>query len=269
MHDGQATMDFMKQEQERGITIASAAISCQWKDHAINIIDTPGNVDFTVEVERSLRVIDGMIGLFLCGRRCRTPERDRVEPGRPLQGAAHRLRQQNGPRRRRFDECINQMEKYLDANRSLPGADGRRGKLSGCHRHRRAQGGRIKEFERLVTEVPEEYRERCENARRHLVEKLADFDEDIMQMYLEEKDVPVEMIKKASRCATIKMLFTPVFCGAAYKNKGVQLLLDAVLDYLPSPVDKGAVVGMDVKDTEKTQTRPPLPEIPSALRRSS
>ncbi|HSV95807.1 MAG TPA: elongation factor G [Spirochaetota bacterium] len=263
VHDGQATMDFMKQEQERGITIASAAISCQWKDYAINIIDTPGHVDFTVEVERSLRVIDGMIGLF-CAVAGVEPQSETVwnQADRykvPRIAFVNKMDRVGAD----FDECINQMEKYLDANPvpfQVP--MGAEENFLGVVDIVERKAVIFKEFERFVTDVPEEYRERCENARRHLTEKLADFDEDIMQMYLEEKDIPAELIKKASRCATIKMLFTPVFCGAAYKNKGVQLLLDAVLDYLPSPVDKGAVVGMDVKDTEKTQTRHPLPGDP-------
>ncbi len=263
VHDGQATMDFMKQEQERGITIASAAISCQWKEHAVNIIDTPGHVDFTVEVERSLRVIDGMIGLF-CAVAGVEPQSETVwnQADRykvPRIAFVNKMDRIGAD----FDECINQMEKYLDANPvpfQVP--MGAEDNFSGVVDIVERKAVVFKEFERIVTDVPEEYRERCENARRHLVEKLADIDEDIMRMYLEEKDVPVEMIKKASRCATIKMIFTPVFCGAAYKNKGVQLLLDAVLDYLPSPVDKGAVVGMDVKDNEKTQTRHPLPGDP-------
>ncbi|RPI96976.1 MAG: GTP-binding protein, partial [Spirochaetales bacterium] len=263
VHDGQATMDFMKQEQERGITIASAAISCQWKEHAINIIDTPGHVDFTVEVERSLRVIDGMIGLF-CAVAGVEPQSETVwnQADRykvPRIAFVNKMDRVGAD----FDECINQMEKYLDANPvpfQVP--MGAEENFLGVIDIIERKAVIFKEFERVVTDVPEDYREKCENARRHLVEKLADFDEDIMKMYLEEKDVPVEMIKKASRCATIKMLFTPVFCGAAYKNKGVQLLLDAVLDFLPSPIDKGAVVGMDVKDTEKTQTRHPLPGDP-------
>jgi len=262
-HDGQATMDFMKQEQERGITIASAAISCQWKEHAINIIDTPGHVDFTVEVERSLRVIDGMIALF-CAVAGVEPQSETVwnQADRykvPRIAFVNKMDRIGAD----FDECVNQMEKYLDANPvpfqiPIGSEDNFQGVIDIVER----KAVVFREFERIVTDVPEDYRERCENARRHLVEKLADFDEEIMGLYLDEKDVPVELIKKASRCATIKMLFTPVFCGAAYKNKGVQLLLDAIVDYLPSPVDKGAVVGMDIKESEKTQTRQPLPGVP-------
>ncbi len=263
VHDGQATMDFMKQEQERGITIASAAISCQWKDHAINIIDTPGHVDFTVEVERSLRVIDGMIGLF-CAVAGVEPQSETVwnQADRykvPRIAFVNKMDRVGAD----FNECLAQMEKYLDANPvpfQLP--MGAEDSFSGVIDIVERKAVVFKDFEQTVAEVPAEYREQCEAARRRLVEKLADFDDEIAELYLAEQEVPTELIKKAARCATIKMLFTPVFCGAAYKNKGIQLLLDAILDYLPSPVDKGAVIGIDVSDAEKSHTRHPSPADP-------
>ncbi len=263
VHDGAATMDFMKQEQERGITIASAAISCQWKNHDINIIDTPGHVDFTVEVERSLRVIDGMIGLF-CAVAGVEPQSETVwnQADRykvPRIAFVNKMDRIGAD----FSECIHQMEKYLDANPvpfqvPMGVEDNFHGVIDVIER----KAILFKEFEQDVIDVPEEYKEKCEEARRHLVEKLADFDDKIMELYLSEQEVSAEMIKKAARCATIKMLFTPVFCGAAYKNKGIQQLLDAVIEYLPSPVEKGAVVGMDIKEAEKTHTRHPLPGDP-------
>lgn len=258
VHDGQATMDFMKQEQERGITIASAAISCNWKDHSINIIDTPGHVDFTIEVERSLRVIDGMIALF-CAVAGVEPQSETVwnQADRykvPRIAFINKMDRIGAD----FAEAVNQMEKYLDANPvSFQIPIGVEENFQGVIDVIERKAVVFKEFERLVIEVPAEYKDKCEKARRELVEKLADFDEGIMERYLNEEDIPAEEIKRAARCATIKMNITPVFCGAAYKNKGIQLLLDAVLDYLPSPVDKGAVVGMDVKEETKSHTRHP------------
>lgn len=262
-HDGQATMDFMKQEQERGITIASAAISCTWKGHHINIIDTPGHVDFTVEVERSLRVIDGMIAVF-CAVGGVQPQSETVW-NQSVRYKVPRIAFVNKMDRVGADyyECIDQMDKYLDANPvafhvPIGAEDNFEGFVDVVGR----KAVVFKGFERIVTDVPEDYKERCEDARKRLVEKLADFDETIMEMYLNEQDVPEEIIKKAARCATIKMLITPVFCGAAYKNKGVQVLLDSIIDYLPSPIEKGAIVGMDLKDSEKNHTRNPSPNDP-------
>ncbi len=258
VHDGQATMDFMKQEQERGITIASAAISCQWKGHNVNIIDTPGHVDFTVEVERSLRVIDGMIALF-CAVAGVEPQSETVwnQADRykvPRVAFINKMDRIGAD----FNECVAQMDKDLDAN-PIPfqvpmGAEE---DFLGCIDIVERKAVTFKEFERIVSDVPEEYKEQCEKARLHLVEKLADFNEEIMELFLNEKEVPAELIKKAARDATLKLLITPVFCGAAYKNKGVQLVLDAVVDYLPSPIDIGSVVGMDIEQPEKTHTRHP------------
>lgn len=263
VHDGAATMDFMKQEQERGITIASAAISCQWKDHAVNIIDTPGHVDFTVEVERSLRVIDGMIALF-CAVGGVEPQSETVW-NQAERYKVPRIAFVNKMDRigADFSECVSQMDKYLDANPvpiQIP--MGAEENFLGLIDIVERKAHIFKEFEQEITEVPEEYKAQCEEARHRLVEKLADFDDKIMELYLAEQDVSVDLLKKAIRCATIKILFTPVLCGAAYKNKGIPMLLDAVIDYLPSPVEKGAVVGLDINDPEKNHTRHPLSSDP-------
>jgi elongation factor G len=265
VHDGAATMDFMKQEQERGITIASAAISCAWKDHAINIIDTPGHVDFTVEVERSLRVIDGMIAVF-CGVSGVEPQSETVwnqadRYGVPRIAFINKMDRVGAD----FQEVIRQMEKYLDANPvpfqiPIGSEDGFQGSIDIIERKAHI----FKELEQHVTDIPEDYRERTEEARTRLIEKLADYNEIIMQLYLEGADVPAGLLKKAGREAAIKMLITPVFCGSAYKNKGIQVLLDAVVDYLPSPVDVGAVVGIDIDDPEKSHTRHPSARDPFA-----
>ncbi|MBN1531845.1 MAG: elongation factor G [Spirochaetes bacterium] len=258
VHDGQATMDFMKQEQERGITIASAAISCRWRDYDINIIDTPGHVDFTVEVERSLRVIDGLVALF-CAVAGVQPQSETVwnQADRykvPRIAFINKMDRIGAD----FNEAVHQMDAHLDANPvpfQVP--MGKEDDFAGCIDIIERRAYSFGESGVIAIDMPEEYREECERARRHLVEKVADYDEEIMDLYLNEKDVPADLIKKAAREATIKMLITPVFCGAAYKNKGVHLLLDAVLEYLPSPIDVGSVCGTDVADAEKMHVRNP------------
>ncbi len=267
VHDGQATMDFMKQEQERGITIASAAISCAWKNSQINIIDTPGHVDFTLEVERSLRVIDGMIALF-CAVGGVEPQSETVwnQADRyrvPRIAFVNKMDRTGAD----FEDVVKQMNEYLDANAvpfQIP--MGAEDDFEGLIDLIEMKAYIFQEFERVEAEIPDEYRAKAEEARNVLLEKIADFDEEILELFLDDKEVPVELLKKAARQAALKLLITPVFCGAAYKNKGVQLLLDAVIDYLPSPIDVGAVVGIDIDDAEKSHTRCPSPKDPfSAL----
>jgi len=262
-HDGQATMDFMKQEQERGITIASAAITCSWKDYQINLIDTPGHVDFTVEVERSLRVIDGMIAVF-CAVGGVEPQSETVW-NQADRYRVPRIAFVNKMDRTGADYCavVDQMNKYLDANAfpfHIP--IGEEDTFNGICDIIERKAYMFTETDRIETEIPEELKAKCDEARAKLVEKVAEFNDEIMELYFDEKDVPAELLKSASRDATLKLLITPVFSGAAYKNKGVQLLLDAVIDYLPSPVDVGAVVGIDPDDSEKTHTCHPSPTEP-------
>jgi len=261
VHDGQATMDFMKQEQERGITIASAAISCVWNGFAINLIDTPGHVDFTIEVERSLRVIDGMIAVF-CAVGGVEPQSETVW------NQADRYRVPRIAFINKMDRVgadlpnvIDQMNKYLDAN-AFPFQIqiGEEENFTGIIDVIERKAYKFEEFERIEIPIPEEYLEKVEMARAKIVEKVAEFNEEIMQLYFDEKEVPVALLKHAVREATLKILITPVFCGAAYKNKGIQLLLDAVADYLPSPVDKGAVTGTDLDDPEKLHICHPSPK---------
>ena len=265
VHNGEATTDFMKQEQERGITIASAAISCSWEGHMINLIDTPGHVDFTVEVERSLRVIDGMVAIF-CAVGGVEPQSETVwnQADRykvPRIAFVNKMDRTGAD----FSEAVHQMDTYLDANPvpfHVP--IGIEENFEGAIDIIERKAYVFREFERNVVDVPEKYIDSCESARSFLVEKLADFDEEIMDLYLNEKEVPADVLKRAARDATLKMLITPVFCGSAYKNKGVQLLLDAVVDYLPSPIDAGAVICTDVDDPEKTHKRHPSPKEPFA-----
>ncbi|MFH1161089.1 MAG: elongation factor G [bacterium] len=267
VHDGQATMDFMKQEQERGITIASAAISCVWKNFQINLIDTPGHVDFTVEVERSLRVIDGMIAVF-CAVGGVEPQSETVwnqaDRYRVPRIAFINKMDRTGAD---YQAVLSQMNKYLDANAFLFQIPiGEEENFHGICDIIERKGYLFKELERIEVAIPEEYKQPCEEARARLVEKIAEFNEEIMQLYFDAKDVPAHLLKTAARDAALKLLITPVFCGAAYKNKGIQLLLDAVLDYLPSPIDVGPAVGTDPDDPEKTHICHPSPSEPfSAL----
>ena len=258
VHNGEATMDFMKQEQERGITIASAAISCAWNGYSVNIIDTPGHVDFTVEVERSLRVIDGMVALF-CAVAGVEPQSETVwnQADRykvPRIAFINKMDRIGAD----FDEAVSSMDKYLDANPvpfqvPIGIEDDFRGTVDIIER----KAVIFNEFERDVIDVPDEYKEKCEEARAFLVEKLADYNEEIMELFLDEKDVPADLIKKAAREATLKLMITPVFCGSAFKNKGVQVLLDSIIDFLPSPIDVGSMIGMDIDNPEKSHTRAP------------
>jgi elongation factor G len=258
VHDGKATMDFMKQEQERGITIASAAISCQWNDTLINLIDTPGHVDFTIEVERSLRVIDGMIAVF-CAVGGVEPQSETVwnQADRyrvPRIAFINKMDRAGAD----FNEVLLQMNKDLDA-KALPFQlpMGFEENFYGIIDVIERKAYVFEEYKRIEKEIPEEFKMAAEEARKAIVERLAEYDEAIMQLFFDDKEVPAEQLKIAARTATIKLMLTPVFCGAAYKNKGIQLLLDAVSYYLPSPLDAGAIVGLDVDDPEKTHTRNP------------
>ena len=266
-HDGQATMDFMKQEQERGITIASAAITAQWNGHQINLIDTPGHVDFTIEVERSLRVIDGMVAIF-CAVGGGEPQSETVwnqaDKYRVPRIAFVNKMDRTGAD---FNEVVSQMNHYLGANAlpiQLP--IGSENTFQGMIDLVGMKAITFSEKERIVSEIPDELKAQAMQARNFLIEKLADYNDKVAECYLEETDVAEDVLKQAIREATIKLLVTPVLCGAAYKNKGIQLLLDAIIDYLPSPTDKGAVIAHDPDDEEKTiQRQPSLNEPFSAL----
>lgn len=267
VHNGEATTDFMKQEQERGITIASAAITCKWKEHHINLIDTPGHVDFTVEVERSLRVLDGMIAVF-CAVGGVEPQSETVwnQANRykvPRIAFINKMDRQGAD----FENVVAQMNKYLDANPipfQIP--IGNEEDFKGIIDLIKMKALFFENFESTEAEIPAEYKGSASRARQYMIEKLADFNEEILEKYLNEEPIPEELIIEASRYTTLHLLATPVLCGAAYKNKGITQLLDAVIHFLPSPLDVGAVVGMDRTDPEKTHSRYPSPKDPfSAL----
>jgi elongation factor G len=261
VHDGQATMDFMVQEQERGITIASAAISCKWREHTINIIDTPGHVDFTVEVERALRVLDGMIAVF-CALGGVEPQSETVwnQADRykvPRLALVNKMDREGAS----FDGCVGQLQEQLDANPvpfQIPIGEG--DSFRGIIDLVSMKAFSFEEFRRNETEIPAERVEAARQGRAFLVEKLAEFDDEILEKFVANEAITEEEIRRAARTCVLNSLLTPVFCGSAYKNIGIQLLLDAIVEYLPSPIDKGSVVGSDANDPEKSHVCIPSPK---------
>ncbi len=255
VHDGAATMDYMVQEQERGITITSAATTCIWKNHRINIIDTPGHVDFTVEVERSLRVLDGAVAVF-CSVGGVQPQSETVwrqadRYGVPRIAFINKMDRVGAD----FFRGVNMIRERLGANpipMQLP--IGAEDNFTGII-DLLTMTATFYEGENAISDqpIPEEYRLQAEEYRESMLEKLADFDDELMEMVLEGEEIPVEKIKAVIRKATIGVHMTPVFCGTAFKNKGVRLLLDGVVDYLPSPVDVPAISGWDPDTEEDTE----------------
>ena len=238
-HEGAATMDWMAQEQERGITITSAATTCFWKGNRFNIIDTPGHVDFTVEVERSLRVLDGAVTV-LDGKNGVEPQTETVwrqgtKYGVPRIVFVNKLDAIGAD----YDMSWRSIKEKLGANaRPVQYPIGISNTLSGVIDIVKMEAWDYTDFKNpKLIEIPEEYREKCETLRSELIEELAGFDDDFCMKVLEGEEPTVEEIKTVIRKATIAGDFHPVFCGSAYKNKGVQLLLDGVIDYLPSPLD--------------------------------
>ena len=254
-HEGAATMDWMVQEQERGITITSAATTCQWKGHCINIIDTPGHVDFTVEVERSLRVLDGAVATF-CAKGGVEPQSETVwrqaDKYKVPRIAYINKMDINGAN---FENAVHMMKDRLKTN-PLPIVlpIGKEDTFVGIvdvieHKAEIYKDNLGKEIE--FTEVPADMKDAVEEARAAVVEAAAEADDALMEKFFEEGDLSVEDIKKGLRKATIAMKVTPVLCGSSYRNKGVQNLLDAIVDYLPSPVDVDHVKGVNMKGEEE------------------
>lgn len=248
-HEGAATMDFMVQEQERGITIGSAATTCYWKNHRINIIDTPGHVDFTVEVERSLRVLDGAVALYDAKGgvepQSETVWRQADKYGVPRLAFVNKMDVVGA----NFDRTLKMMRERLNAHPiavQLP--IGKEDTFKGiidlismkAELYEDDLGTIIQE-----SDIPEDLLETAQKYREEMIEEIADFDEEVMELYLGGEDVPNDMIKKVLRRECVANQVTPVLCGSAYKNKGVQFLLDAIIDYLPSPIDIPPVTGTD------------------------
>ncbi len=249
VHDGNAIMDWMEQEQERGITITAAATTCEWQNHKINIIDTPGHVDFTIEVERCLRVLDGAIAIF-CAVGGVEPQSETVwrqadKYHVPRIAYVNKMDRVGAD----FWRCVGMMVERLHtvplpiqipvgSEESFEGViDLVREKM--IRFNEESQGAEV-----LVEPIPAEFKEESAAARTALVEKLADFDDRVMEKFLEEQPLSAEELNRAIRTATLKLQLVPVLCGSSFKNKGVQPLLDAVVDFLPSPLDVPPVEGV-------------------------
>ncbi len=254
VHEGAATMDWMEQEQERGITITSAATTCTWDEHRINIIDTPGHVDFTVEVERSLRVLDGAIALF-----------DSVAGVEPQSETVWRQADKYTVPRiayiNKMDRIGADFEKGVQTMIERLGAKpvpiqlplGTEGDFVGVIDLVKMQAITYADelgSDQLTGEIPEKLLAEAQVAREVLLDEASNYDDELVELILEEAEVPVDVLKRAIRAGTLGNHFTPVLCGASFKNKGVQPLLDAVIDYLPSPLDVPPVEGVDPKSNE-------------------
>ncbi|MEV2792532.1 elongation factor G [Paenibacillus larvae] len=254
VHEGAATMDWMEQEQERGITITSAATTAQWKNHRINIIDTPGHVDFTVEVERSLRVLDGAVGVFSAKEgvepQSETVWRQADKYGVPRIAYVNKMDIIGAD----YLAVVESMHEKLGANAvaiQLPiGAENDfRGIIDLIEQKAYMYKDDLgKEME--IIDVPAEFADKVEELRMELIEKVAELDEDLTMKYLEGEEITVDELKKALRKGVCEVKIFPVVCGSSYRNKGVQLMLDAVIDYLPSPVDVPDIKGQLEDGTE-------------------
>lgn len=262
VHEGTATMDWMIQEQERGITITAAATTCAWNDAVINIIDTPGHVDFTIEVERSLRVLDGAVGVF-CAVGGVEPQSETVwgqadkynvpriafvnkmdRIGADFLSVITEIREKLGKKAAAIQMPIGSEESFT-------------GMIDLLKLKKLVWGGANQGEKYEVQDLEPSELEEAKLYRDELLEHLADFDDKLAEEYLGGAEISVETMESAIRTATVKHGFIPVLCGSAFKNKGVQPLLDAVVKYLPSPLDKGEVKGHDAKDKEKIVTRKP------------
>jgi elongation factor G len=270
VHEGAATMDWMEQEQERGITITSAATTCTWHDHTINIIDTPGHVDFTVEVERSLRVLDGAVAIFdgVAGvePQSETVWRQADRYHVPRLCFVNKLDRTGAE----FHRCVDMIESRLGATPLvLQIPIGTEADFIGvvdlvAMRALTWRGETVKGDDYSTEEIPASHVDAAREWRDRLYETIAEADDEVMEMYLEGEEPTFEQLQAAIRRATIADKLTPVLCGTAFKNKGIQPLLDAVLSYLPSPVDVDAVEGHDVRDENQVVSRRPSDDEPFA-----
>ena len=266
-HEGASQMDWMEQEQERGITITSAATTAQWNNHRVNIIDTPGHVDFTIEVQRSLRVLDGAVTVLDSQSgvepQTETVWRQATEYGVPRIVFANKMDKIGAD----FLYSVSTLHDRLQANAhpiQLPigSEDDFRGIIDLIKMKAEIYTNDLG-TDILEEDIPAEYLEQAQEYREKLVEAVAETDEDLMMKYLEGEEITNEELKAGIRKATINVEFYPVLCGSAFKNKGVQLMLDAVLDYLPSPLDIPAIKGVN-PDTDEEEERPASDEEPFA-----
>lgn len=262
VHNGTATMDWMIQEQERGITITSAATTCRWNNQVINIIDTPGHVDFTIEVERSLRVLDGAVGVFdaVSGVEPQSEtvwaQADKYKV--PRLAFVNKMDRMGAD----FDNCVNEIREKLDKKaaaiqRPIGSEENFNGlvdliEMKAIYFPAESLGSKIE-----IKDIPEDLVDECQMYRDELLDNLSEYDETLTDLILNDEKPSVAQIKAALRKAVIKDNFIAVLCGSAFKNKGIQPLLDAVVDYLPSPTDRGELHGHSIKNPEKTEVRKP------------
>ena len=256
-HEGSAQMDWMEQEQERGITITSAATTCQWLDHRVNIIDTPGHVDFTVEVERSLRVLDGAVALF-CAKGGVEPQSETVwrqadKYHVPRMAFINKMDIMGAD----FFGEVDMIKDRLNANPvplQLPigKEDNFLGVVDLINMNARVYHDELGANVEVV-DIPEDLKELAVEYREKMLEAIAEHDEEVMMKYLEGEDITPDEIKRAIRKATISVEITPVLCGSSYKNRGVQPLLDAIIDYMPSPLDIPPIKGIDLNTDEEAE----------------
>lgn len=254
VHEGAATMDWMEQEQERGITITSAATTCFWRGHRINIIDTPGHVDFTVEVERSLRVLDGAVAVFSAvdgvQPQSETVWRQADKYKVPRIAFFNKMDRIGAD----FDMCVNDIKEKLGANPvpiqyPIGAEDNFEGIVDLIKMHEVVwpiDSDNGQKFE--IKEIRAELLDKCEELRQHMLESIVETDDELMEKFFSGEEITEEEIRKALRKATIENTVVPVTCGTAFKNKGVQSLLDAIVDYMPAPTDVAMVKGTDMKD---------------------
>lgn len=262
VHNGTATMDWMIQEQERGITITSAATTCRWNNQVINIIDTPGHVDFTIEVERSLRVLDGAVGVFdaVSGVEPQSEtvwaQADKYKV--PRLAFVNKMDRMGAD----FDNCVNEIREKLDKKaaaiqRPIGSEENFNGlvdliEMKAIYFPAESLGSKIE-----IADIPADLVDECQMYRDELLDNLSEYDETLTDLILNDEKPTVAQIKSALRKAVIKDNFIAVLCGSAFKNKGIQPLLDAVVDYLPSPTDRGELHGHSIKNPEKTEVRKP------------
>jgi len=259
VHEGTAVMDWMEQEQERGITITSAATTCFWKNHRINIIDTPGHVDFTIEVERSLRVLDGAVAIF-CAVGGVEPQSETVwrqadRYGVPRIAFINKMDRMGAD----FDRCLTMMRTRLGASPvavqiPLGKEQDFRGIIDLVEMKAVVWEESTLGAAYQVIEIEDDLRDEAEEYRRTLVEAIADVNEEILEKYLDGHEISNQEIGTAVRSGTLQLKLVPVFCGAAFKNKGVQLLLDGIVKYLPSPKDVKAITGITPQGEEEMRT---------------
>ena len=259
VHDGTAVMDWMVQEQERGITITSAATSCKWKNHAINIIDTPGHVDFTIEVERSLRVLDGAVAVF-CSVGGVEPQSETVwrqaqKYHVPCMAFVNKMDRVGAD----FFGTVEQMKEHLNTN-AVPiqvpiGAEDQfKGLIDLIEQKAYIWHEDLKDNMYTEEDIPDDLKDICDEKRESLIEAAAEFDDELMNRYIEGEEISNDMLIKAVKKGTLTSELVPVTCGSAFKNKGVRLLIDAVINYMPSPLETKQITGINSKG--ESETRP-------------